>query len=130
MIFHIVGHSCIFLQTVSLDGLNRYDEKKTQSSYLKIIFKYSKITELSLNMARTPKFFTGKIVRQTFLKLLLTYWHFQFSKGKRFYIKRSSTNNVLLKGEEHYRSDFGVFKSITEKRKSCNSIAKRQFRLV
>lgn len=49
MIFPIVGHSRIFLQTVSLDGLNRYNEKKDTivkpEDYLQVFKNHGTVIE-------------------------------------------------------------------------------------
>lgn len=39
-------------------------------------------------------------------------WHLQISKCKRFYIKRTNANNVILRGECVYRSDLGMYKNV------------------
>ncbi|KAJ8893264.1 hypothetical protein PR048_005855 [Dryococelus australis] len=40
-------------------------------------------------------------------------WHFKFNPTKRFYLKRSKKgHDIKVKGEVHYRSDFGKYKRI------------------
>ncbi|KAK9736381.1 hypothetical protein QE152_g12534 [Popillia japonica] len=41
-------------------------------------------------------------------------WHFQFNKMKRFIFNKSSKDNVLLSGEPHYFTDFGMAKGVSE----------------
>ncbi|KAK9720045.1 hypothetical protein QE152_g22304 [Popillia japonica] len=42
-------------------------------------------------------------------------WHFQFNKMKRFIFNKSSKDNVLLRGEPHYFTDFGMAKGVCKK---------------
>lgn len=43
-------------------------------------------------------------------------WHFKFNPSKRFFFKRSSKgHDVLIKGEVHYKSDFGCYKRFCKK---------------
>jgi hypothetical protein len=50
-------------------------------------------------------------------------WHFQFSLCKRFYLKRSKVGtNVLIQGEQYYRSNSGSFKSVTKNRRSLHML--------
>lgn len=40
------------------------------------------------------------------------FWHFGFNSSMRFIVTRKATcNKVSLRGEQHYRSDVGVYKS-------------------
>lgn len=45
-------------------------------------------------------------------------WHFQFATCKRYHLSRTQNNKILVKGEIHYNSDHGVYKSILKKQKS------------
>lgn len=49
-------------------------------------------------------------------------WHFQFKNTKRFYLKRSQSGNVLVRGELHYLNDLQTFQGVTKKGKSVGMI--------
>ncbi|KAK9712845.1 hypothetical protein QE152_g24661 [Popillia japonica] len=42
-------------------------------------------------------------------------WHFQFNKMKRFIFNKSSKDNVLVRGQPHYFTDFGMAKGLCKK---------------
>lgn len=52
-------------------------------------------------------------------------WHVQFSKCKRFYLKKSTKCNQMvgLRGELHYRNDSGQYKNICRKNKNTTMIS-------
>lgn len=49
-------------------------------------------------------------------------WHFSFNSCKRFILNRSNTGQVTIRGEQSYKSDLGVFKSVFKKNKRPTDI--------
>lgn len=106
-LFPMVGHS--FLPSDRVFGLIEKEIKKhntiiTPEEYTEIFSMFGTVVPLAdknydwksalVNVVRPP----GQ-------------WHFQFNPTKRFYLKRCKKgHDVKIKGEVHYRSDFGKYK--------------------
>lgn len=50
-------------------------------------------------------------------------WHFQFNKSKRFILKRSGKDNVVIRGEPNYLTDVGEAKGICKKGKKISLLS-------
>ena len=49
-------------------------------------------------------------------------WHFQISKMKKIFLKRSETNHVLVCGEPYFKTDVGTYKKVFMTSRSNNNI--------
>lgn len=49
-------------------------------------------------------------------------WNFPFRQAKRFYLTRSRSGNVFIRGEPHYRYDLNTAKNVFKKEKTPKTI--------
>lgn len=79
--------------------------------YVKEVFeKYG--TVMLLNNVKDWKTALGNVIRPP------GNWHFQFNQCKRFFLRRSRSNDVYIKGEPNYCADIGSYKSILKRGKT------------
>lgn len=121
LVFPVVGHSFIppdrvFAQTEK--EARKREVLVEPDDYIKIIEKRSTV----VRMGSDCPIFDWKKAMSSVIKDVGT-WHFQFKQCKRYFIKRSKSNdNVLLKGDINYRVSEGVFKKINRKNKNIKMI--------
>lgn len=122
MIFPIVGHSYIPPDRVfgRIEKVIRKNDTIIRpEDYCEILKDFGNVIEHGKHTA----IFDWKSSKNEIFKLT-TYWHFQFNKAKRISIKRSKNGGAVIRGEEHYRTDFGMYKGICKKGKTCKGITK------
>lgn len=122
MIFPVVGHS--FIPPDRVFGASEKVIKKQQTivdpnEYLKIFSSVATV----INIEKQCKIFDWKSESRNFIKPPGK-WNFRFSYCKRFILQRSKKNkhNVLVKGEENYRTDINKFSNVCQTHKSISMI--------
>ncbi|GBP44071.1 hypothetical protein EVAR_85225_1 [Eumeta japonica] len=119
IIFPVVGHSFISHDRIFAQiekDLKKREVISSPEQYQEIITQYCKLTPLDTIAVQDWKSAYAPIIKPT------TSWHLQFQKCKRFFLTRSKTNNLLVQGEQSYRNDIKVKKTITKKNKSITMV--------
>ncbi|KAJ8949785.1 hypothetical protein NQ314_008112 [Rhamnusium bicolor] len=121
LVFPVTGHS--FLPPDRVFGnieakIRKLEVIENPQVYLDLISESSTV----IRMGTDCRIFDWKSSLQQVLKLP-GQWHFQFKASKRFYLERSlSGNNILVRGEAHYKNDLNVLKSVTKRGQSVRYI--------
>lgn len=117
IVFPVVGHS--FLPSDRVFGRIEKEVKRKETiiepkEYHNIFEHHGSLKPLGTNWdAYDWKKEASDIVKAT------SSLHFKISQCKRFHLRRSvKTNNILVRGEPHYRTDIGIERSITKKNKT------------
>lgn len=112
-IFPIVGHS--YLPSDRVFGRIEKEIKKTSDpivdpdQYNNIFSNHGTVVQLG------DKVYDWKKEVKNILKPPGK-WHFRFNPTKRFFFKRNKElNNILLRGEVHYATSMGVYRSVCKK---------------
>lgn len=113
LVFPIPGHS--FIPPDRVFGLVEKEIKRMETilkpeEYVEVFEKYG--TVMLLNNVKDWKTALGNVIRPP------GNWHFQFNQCKRFFLRRSRSNDVYVKGEPNYCADIGSYKSILKRRKT------------
>ncbi|BES90131.1 transposon protein [Nesidiocoris tenuis] len=121
MTFPVVGHS--FLPADRVFGrierkLKRMDTIVQPEQYLEIFQQFGtvrKVSEIPVNDWKEAVSLVYKPAGQL---------HFKFAPSKRFIIQKqcNRSNNIVVRGEVHYRSNLGDSKSLCKKGKSLDHI--------
>lgn len=116
LVFPVPGHS--FLPADRVFGniereLKRKEVIVEPTEYHDIFKKYGTVVKMEM-------VYDWKAALQDIIKPP-GQWHFQFAQSKRFFINRSS-NQVKVKGELHYTSDFTQFKTILRRGQSFRNV--------
>lgn len=107
--FPMVGHS--FLPSDRVFGMIEREIKKCNTiispdEYTDIFSRFGTVVPLAGNNFGWKEA-VSKVLRPP------AQWHFKFNQTKRFYLKRSQKgHDVKIKGEQHYRSDYGKYQRI------------------
>lgn len=123
IIFPVVGHS--FIPPDRVFGIMEREVKKIDTivdpkDYVDIFSK----TATVLRIGKDCHIYDWRKETEKYLKTTGN-WHFKFSKCKRFYIKKTNsrpTAKILVRGEEYYKSDFCMEKSVFKRGKNIYMI--------
>lgn len=122
VVFPIVGHSFlppdrVFAQIEK--KITRTEIMVDPDEYFDIIKQHASVTYLG-----TPEcaLYNWKAAFRDVIKPPAQ-WHFKFLPTKRFIFCKSGKNEVLVQGEEAYKSEFGVPKSLVRRGKKIGNIS-------
>lgn len=116
LVFPVTGHSYIppdkvfgFIEK----EIRKHEIIQTCEELKDLVSRYSTVKEVSSD----TKIYNFKESMKGVVKKC-TSWHFQISKMKRVFFKRSKTNKILVRGEPHFKTNVGTYKNLFKT--SCN----------
>ncbi|CAH2003047.1 unnamed protein product, partial [Acanthoscelides obtectus] len=120
LIFPVVGHSFIPPDRVFVGidkKIRRQDQIIEPKEYFNIFEEHGCVVELGKDVA----VFDWKSATREVLKPPAQ-WHIKFNMVKRFLLKKGRNNTVTVRGEQSYRSDLGVYKTVCKPKKNLESL--------
>lgn len=122
LIFPVTGHS--YMPPDRVFGVIEKDLKKKDTiiqpqEYLDIFSQHGAVIKLS--SADCPVYDWKSVTERALLKP--GSWHFKFLPSKRFIVYRFNSGAIKVRGEQAYRSDMCVLKSIFKKNRSDDTLS-------
>lgn len=121
LIFPVVGHSYMPPDRVFALIEKKINKKQAivdPRDYVKIFSQFGTVIKLGGNDCPV---YDWKSMASTYLKPP-GQLHFKFNPCKRFILKKSDNNNVVMKGENFYRRDLGNFQEFCKRRASISDM--------